>query len=366
MIYVHIPFCHSKCAYCDFYSTPDLRKVNEVVKRIIFEHERRIVELPENTTYDTIYFGGGTPSILPDEIFIELASILFKPGKTIEFTIEVNPEDVTPEKAELWLKQGVNRVSMGIQSFIDSELIAIGRRHSGGDAEKAFRILRNAGFSNVSCDLIFGLPGQTINSWNESLERLIKLNPEHVSVYCLSYEKGTRLTRYLEDGKITETSEEDLIKMYSLACAFLKNYGYEHYEISNYAKSQYKSLHNSSYWTGKPYLGLGPGAHSLDKNGIRRYNPNNIRKFIESECFPVAEIDKEDYFEKLDDIIICRLRTSAGLDSSIFTPSELMAFHKNATPHIKTGRMTLENGIYKIPEECWLVSDMILRDLLFK
>lgn len=365
MIYVHIPFCHSKCAYCDFYSTPDSRRMEAVAERILLEYSLRKDELGTEATSRTLYFGGGTPSILPLNLFSRLARGLYRPGETEEFTIEVNPEDVNPEAVAHWRREGVNRISMGIQSFVDSELQAVGRRHSAADAVRAIRTLRQGGIANLSCDLIYGLPGQTSESWQYSLECLLNEHPEHISAYCLSYEPGTLLTRRLEQGRITATDDDTIEEMYTRLCRSLSAGGYDHYEISNFALPGLRSKHNSAYWTGVPYLGLGPGAHSLDFRGVRRYNPPDIRLYTSGEQFPVTAIDDEDDTDRLNDCLITALRTAEGLDISKLEPRRLEELSAKASPFTSRGLLVHADGRIRIPESAWLKSDGILRELLF-
>lgn len=364
MIYVHVPFCHSKCFYCDFYSTPDLRRMEALTERVVEEYRLRRDELGAAPA-PTLYFGGGTPSILPESDFARLAGALFRPGWTEEFTIEVNPEDVTPLKAAFWRSQGVNRVSMGVQSFVDEELKAVNRRHSAKDAINAYRTLRAAGIENISCDLIYGLPGQTVGSFRYSVQTILTLYPEHISAYCLSYEPGTVLSRRLEEERIQAASDELIEGMFGILCRMLADAGYEHYEISNFARPGYRSRHNSAYWTGTPYLGLGPGAHSLDSKGIRRYNPSDIRAYVSSESFPVAIVDMEDETDRLNDCLITALRTADGLDLLTLEPAAREILMKSAAPFLSRGKLTLQGSTLRIPESAWLTSDAILRDLLF-
>ncbi len=336
-----------------------------VVDRILEEYELRKAELGEEPSR-TLYFGGGTPSILPPELFERLAEGLYRIGEISEFTIEVNPEDVSKEITAHWRACGVNRVSMGIQSFIDDELNAVGRRHTGEDALNAIDTLREGGIENLSCDLIYGLPGQTAESWARSIDLLLRERPEHVSAYCLTYEPGTRLTRRLEAGLIEEASEALVEKMYSILCEKMRSAGYEHYEISNFARQGYRSKHNSGYWTGQPYLGLGPGAHSLDKDGVRRFNPSDVRAYTAAnEPFPICIIDEEDETARLNDILITALRTSEGLHTNSLPAhlqNELLA---GAESFIRSGELKAEGCRLYIPEEAMLRSDSILRELLF-
>ncbi|MDE6310413.1 MAG: radical SAM family heme chaperone HemW [Muribaculaceae bacterium] len=366
MIYVHIPFCHSKCAYCDFYSIPDRRRMHATVERILEEFNIRKPELGEGPLCRTLYFGGGTPSILEPDLFSLLAHGLLRADECEEFTIEVNPEDVSEASATHWAACGVNRISMGIQSFDDKELRAVGRRHTAEDATKAFSVLRAAGFDNISCDLIYGLPGQSLESWVRSIQHLLALKPEHISAYCLSYEPGTLLTRRLEEGRIEEASEELVEAMYEHLCESLADAGFEHYEISNFALPGRKSRHNSAYWTGTPYLGLGPGAHSLDAGGVRRFNPSDIRAYTAPDGpFPICVIDEEDSRDRLNDKLITALRTAHGLNLAELEEHNRNELMNASAPFIKRGTLRLEDGRLVIPEKAWLQSDAILRELLF-
>ncbi|MDE5915376.1 MAG: radical SAM family heme chaperone HemW, partial [Duncaniella sp.] len=263
-LYIHVPFCHSKCAYCDFYSTPRKEWMEAYTDALINEWHVRSETFEE--AVDTLYFGGGTPSSLPPQLFKRIIDALdLDPRLLREATVEANPEDVTAD----WVRFIVNetplrRVSMGIQSFDDSELHTVGRRHTAARAIEAVETLRAEGIANISCDLIYGLPGQDMKSWERSLSTLTGLRPEHISAYLLSYEPGTRLSVMLDQGKITETPDEVVEAMYALLCETTAKEGYRHYEISNFALPGKEAIHNSSYWDGSPYIGLGPGAHSWD------------------------------------------------------------------------------------------------------
>lgn len=359
-LYVHIPFCHSKCIYCDFFSTPDRRNVGAVVDGIISEYEARLGEI-SSARWETVYFGGGTPSILDEEQLAKLCRALDF-SRTVEATIEVNPEDVNTHSAAFWRRCGFNRVSMGLQSFDDGQLRRIGRRHSAADALRAFSVLREAGFDNISCDLIYGLPGQDLPSWLDSLGRLISLRPEHLSAYCLSYEHGTALTRLADKGRITPASDSLIEQMYDALCAATAKAGYEHYEISNFALPDRRSRHNSSYWRSVPYLGLGPGAHSFDGR-TRRYNPSDISAWLAS-C-PSYIVDEENDDERYNDLLITALRTADGLDIDALPDCRRDALLRDAAPHLASGHIVLTSGRrLVITEPSWLRADAILRDLI--
>lgn len=361
-LYVHIPFCHSKCAYCDFYSTPKTGKVDEVIDALIREWELRKDEL--TGLPDTLYIGGGTPSFLSEDQFTRLVRGLPFTPATVEFTIEVNPEDVTADKVRLWKDNGVNRVSMGVQSFINSELRNVGRRHDSATALRAYGMLRDNGIENISLDLIYGLPGQTLQTWKKSLDTLLDLHPEHFSAYLLSYEKGTLLNARLISGKLTETDEDTIDSMYGYLCRSALKAGYEHYEISNFAVDKRRSVHNSNYWNFSPYLGLGPSAHSYTK-GIRRINPADISGYCSKirDGEVACEVEEETELDLLNDRIMVALRTSDGIELSQLEEHQ----RKDLLERTKTlppGHVIVNEERIFIPESKFLVSDAIIRALM--
>lgn len=357
-IYVHIPFCHSKCIYCDFFSTPNLKSSAGLVDSIIREYHSRASELTEPVK--TIYFGGGTPSILPINLLAKIIAEL--PTEAVEeFTIEVNPEDVTPEAVKQWQGLGLNRVSMGIQSFNDAELRVIGRRHSADDARRAIDCLRDGGISNMSCDLIYGLPGQDVESWGRSLTELLDYRLPHISAYCLSYEPGTALYARMLAGKVTPTEDSVIEEMYVNLTKLARQGGYEHYEISNFALPGMKSRHNSSYWDETPYVGLGPGAHSFDGR-VRRYNRNDIKTYLDSA--DITEIDDENEDERFNDKLITALRTAEGLNIVDLTPMQANYINDAIKPFVDKGLMAIDGCQVRITESAWLRADAILRELI--
>lgn len=360
-IYVHVPFCRAKCAYCDFYSQARLSMADEYVSSVISEYSSRRTEL-ENHEVCTIYFGGGTPSALTD---IQLKAIQTAlPESASEVTIEVNPEDVTQARARNWLEMGFNRVSMGIQSLIDSELKAVKRRHSAGDALIAIRNLRNAGFENISCDLIYGLPGQTVETFEKSLVTLLSGGIEHLSAYILSYEPGTLLERQLRDGRVLRCDDDDILKMYSVLCSVTEQCGMDHYEISNFARPGYRSSHNSSYWDGTPYLGLGPGAHSLTAGGMRKYNLPDLKTYC-ADFSKTLRQEEETEVEKLNDMIMIRLRCKEGIDLTQMSAENTTQLLNRARKLVPDNSIKIENDRIYIPEESWLMADSVIRDLFF-
>lgn len=369
-IYVHIPFCHTKCAYCDFFSTPQTSRIDDFIDALAREWEMRRGEL-RGDTVKTLYIGGGTPSILSADRLERLLSILPQFPDLEEFTIEANPEDITKEWVEVVSRLGVNRVSMGVQSLIDEELKAVGRRHSAATALDAIATLQGGGIDNISADLIYGLPLQTAESWRKSLTRLLDTGIKHLSAYSLSFEPGTRLYAMLLAGKVQEAPQELSEEMYTTLCAETARHGFTHYEISNFALPSMHSRHNSSYWDATPYLGLGPGAHSYDGT-VRRANCSNLKSYIDTLRAGVLPftIEEESIDDRLNDLIITALRTSFGLDPDMLTviggESATRDFMRRAEPYLASGQLLPHPSSQRlyIPEHYWLISDAILRDLM--
>ncbi len=288
MIYLHVPFCGSFCTYCDFYSEicRSAQAFNEYADAVIAEIRDRQKELEMNMSaqdaVNTLYIGGGTPSVLPLDVLARIVSAVTEPVEVTspfeEFTVEVNPEDIVEKGSEYvrgLLALGVNRISMGIQSFNDGILRWMNRRHDAARAVEAFRILRGSGVRNISIDLIFGISQLTDETWKDTIEKALELSPEHISAYQLSIEEGSALAKMVADGRYVEASEEQCRRQYDILCRCLGRSGYHHYEISNFAKPGFEAVHNSAYWHRAPYIGLGPGAHSLTGN-VRSWNSQEL------------------------------------------------------------------------------------------
>ncbi len=362
-IYIHLPYCHAKCAYCDFYSTPDTSTMAQLPAAIVREWQARAAEL-DGERVDTIYFGGGTPSMLRPDMLESLLGML-PVDQASEITIEVNPEDVTEEFAR-WLAQSpFNRVSMGIQSLDDAELKAVGRRHTARQAVETARRLRNAGIENFSLDLIFGLPDQTLESWKRSLRGVLELRPAHLSAYSLMVEPGTRIYARMNAGKLTLPTQQINAEMYERLCAITAEYGMEHYEISNFALPGHRSKHNSAYWNLTPYLGLGPSAHSFTQ-GVRSYNPKSVKDYIANPLDHAVE--HLSLSEHIDEYLLIRLRTLEGLNiekfRSMFGDKETERLVKRAAADIRSGRLDFSDNRLRIPQKHWLVSDPIIVDMM--
>lgn len=360
-IYIHIPFCHSKCIYCDFYSVARRDSVDAVVQGIVTEFDARAGELGDDAP-GTIYLGGGTPSSLPPQAIAEIAAALPTDSVT-EFTIEVNPEDVTRPAAEAWAAAGVNRVSMGVQSLDDSLLRWMRRRHTAADALHAIDTLRTAGIENVSCDLIYGLPRLDRPTWTDTLTRLLSAGIDHLSAYCLTYHSGTALTRRFERGLDPTPDDDCIADQFAILRQLTADAGFEHYEISNFGRPGRHSAHNSLYWhpLGR-WLGLGPAAHSFDGH-TRRIDPADIRLWLSRLPYP-CDIEDETELDRLNDTIVSALRTARGLDLSCLDPATARSLISDARPHLESGHMILNDSHLAIKAEHWLISDRFIRDMI--
>ncbi|MDD6928854.1 MAG: radical SAM family heme chaperone HemW [Porphyromonas sp.] len=343
-LYLHIPFCPTRCIYCDFYSQSDLSLQSAFVEALCREltiyHDRE----QWATAPRTIYLGGGTPSSLPLPLLERLMQhirSLWPLDETIEITLEANPEDVSPEWADGVAQLGFNRISLGVQSFSEETLRFLQRRHSATQAELAISYIRQAGISNVSIDLIFALPKGYEQHWSESLAHALTLPATHLSAYGLTYERGTRLDRMRERGVVSPSSEETYVEQYYTLVAACQEAGFTHYELSNWGLPGFASQHNSAYWDGTPYLGLGPSAHSY-MAGHRWWNLSDIHLYIErlqQDTLPIADEEWLTQTELYEECIMLGLRTSCGIDlrRPMLQGAPLM---ERATPWIKQGLLT--------------------------
>ncbi len=359
-LYVHIPFCHSKCIYCDFYSTPRREKVSDVVKGLVTELESRKNEV--DSKFETVYIGGGTPSIIAPEILKELVDRIDK-TKCVEFTIEANPEDITSEIVDSWCRMGVNRVSIGVQSLDDNLLRNLGRRHSGQEALDAIQTLQSGGINNISCDLMYGLPGLDESVWGASLERLLATGITHLSAYCLTYYEGTMLYRMSQRGKMLPPDDDAISLQFNMLREYTKRAGFEHYEISNFAKEGYYSRHNTTYW--RPdgrWLGIGPSAHSFDGN-VRRVDYADIATWMNHLPNPY-EVDEETDMDRYNDYIVTALRTASGLDLALLPDEIRQSLLADAQKFINKDEMQQHGNYLSIKPQYWLISDSFIRELI--
>lgn len=310
-LYIHIPFCKKRCLYCDFFSTTQLERRDAYVAALVKEIAARRDEAGEQIR--TVYIGGGTPSTLSLESLSAITRTIDLTQVT-EYTVEVNPGDVTIEYLQGLRALGVNRLSMGVQSFDDRLLQLIGRRHNAQQAIEAVRMAKEAGFDNISIDLIYALPTQTMDQWKTDIEKALELGVQHLSSYGLMYEEGTVMFNELMNERIKAIDEDTENAMYDILCERLKEAGFVHYEVSNFARPGFEAKHNSSYWDGTPYVGAGAGAHSYIRN-VRSWNPDDLDAYIEGMNDGTLVRESETLNEKdlYNERIMLGLRTNRGI-----------------------------------------------------
>ena len=371
-IYIHIPFCKRRCIYCDFFSTTQSEKKSAYVHALCQELDMRKDYL-EGEDIETIYLGGGTPSQLTqkelEEIFSSLYNI-YKVKEDAEITLETNPDDLTPEYIHMLRTLPINRISMGIQTFQEETLKLLHRRHTAQQAIEAVKHCREAGFQNISIDLMYGLPGETLETWKEDLQQAIALHPEHISAYHLIYEEGTALWKLREQNQVEEADEDLSVTLFKTLIEELTHAGYEHYEISNFCLPGLHSRHNSSYWTGKKYLGCGPSAHSFNGTS-RQWNVASLNKYIQS--IQQGELDNEieelDIYTRYNDFVITTIRTHWGMSlshlRSTYGENLYQYCLRMAKPHLEQGVLEIKEDTLKLTKEGIFISDGIMSDLLF-
>ena len=394
-LYIHIPFCRTRCVYCGFYSTTCLSKTQRYVDALCKEVEMKapptapegasivlssagVSDSPIGRTeawcINTIYLGGGTPSQLTEGQLHQLFDVLYRHCQVAddaEVTIECNPDDITGEYASVLSRLPVNRVSMGAQTFNSRLLRFLHRRHTPDQVPRAVDYLRRAGIMNISVDLMYGFPAQTLAGWHADIDAALSLGVEHLSAYALTYEPGTPLYDMLVRGEFSEVDEEQSRQMYYDLKDRLESAGYEHYEISNFAKKggegspSFRSRHNSSYWNHTPYVGLGAAAHSF--SGTRRWwNVADVDEYmdaIEHDRLPTdgEQLDEDTLY---NDLVMTRLRTCEGLDLQQLTPSQRSYCLTQAQSFLQGGLLRLENGCLMLTRDGLFVSDMVMSELM--
>lgn len=366
-LYIHIPFCASRCIYCGFYSTTLSRLKDEYVNSLILELETRRNEISEGIS--TIYLGGGTPSL----ISISQICSLFGHIKGIssweqdaEITMECNPEDITEEFVKGLTYLPVNRISMGAQTFDDDRLRFLHRRHTSKQVHEAVDRLRSIGMDNISLDLMFGFPNESISQWSNDIQECLSLGVEHISAYSLMYEEGTPLYSMLQEGKVAEITDEESLKMYDTLCDTLTAAGYEHYEISNFARPKFRSRHNSSYWTGKKYVGIGTAAHSYDIKS-RSWNVSDLRRYIAMTNQGMRPLDGQELIDestRYDDTVTTALRTKEGINLSEVNPRFRSYLLKEAERFIDAGQLKLTDNHLRLTRKGIYISDGIMAELM--
>lgn len=371
MIYIHIPFCKQKCSYCNFHFSTSLNFKDDMLAAMKKEIVLRKNEL-QNKSLQSLYFGGGTPSILsPDEIKSLMDEVLkhFSFEKDIEITLEANPDDLDKNFLKGLSGSPVNRLSIGTQSFFEADLKLMNRAHTANEAEDSIKRAQDFGFENLSIDLIYGSPTSNLEIWKENLHKTIALEVPHISSYALTVEPKTVLENWISKGKVVSPKEEEQNREFYYLSDFLKDHGFEHYEVSNFAKPGFYSRHNSSYWKYKEYLGIGPSAHSYNGSDIRSWNVANnqqyIKKFNASLLAKEEEVlSREDQFNEM---IMIGLRTIWGVDleslKGKFDDQILEHFQREIKQKLDEEILVIENNHLKIPEKHWFMADGIASDL---
>lgn len=370
-IYIHVPFCRAACHYCDFHFSTSLQRVDSYVESLLQEIELRAADPRwQQQKYSTLYFGGGTPSVLSLDQTQQITSLLRSSFSTsyVESTLEVNPEDVTAEKLEGWLKSGIDRLSIGIQSMDDAQLDWMNRKHSAETAVKAVTLANNVGFNNITVDLIYGIPQRSENSWRDTVNQALDLPINHISCYALTVEPKTALGHRVAKGLVAPAPDSLVEADYNTICELTTDF--DHYEVSNWAKDDAKAVHNSSYWIGKPYLGLGPGAHGFDGNNRYSVIANN-NKYIESIKGGVLPdtIEKLTPIDRSNEMLMTGFRTSRGVCFNELK-DQFNVDHLGENPglfekRLKVGLLEAHpdiEGRFRIPEKHWIIGDSIASD----
>lgn len=372
MVYIHVPFCKSRCIYCDFYSTvcgSEARKA--YVSAACEELKQRADEL-SGKEVQSVYFGGGTPSLLQSE---EIAAILqsvrdhYTLSPDAEITLEANPDDISPVFVSRLAALGINRMSLGVQSFDDDTLRFLRRRHDARQAVRAVETIVDGGIGNVSIDLIYGLPGQTTRTWAQNLRTAFSLPITHLSSYALSVENGTPLARLMEKEDVVPIDEETFLAQYEMLIDQCLKHAFRHYEISNFAKPGCESRHNSGYWSEKPYVGIGPGAHSFDGGNTRRMNAADLAAYVKSHGQPAHEDEHLTLKEQFNETVFTALRTAEGISLPAlrqrFSTEWYTQLVQAALPFLMAGEMEMVSGsVLKLTRAGLFISDRIMSDFM--
>lgn len=374
-LYLHVPFCSSKCSYCAFYSVTNNQLKQDYIEAVCKElylrkHFFQDIHLKNNQfdpVVNTVYFGGGTPSCLGESDFEKIFNTIYDCfGSSFEeVTIECNPDDITLSYAKT-LKKYANRISLGIQTFNNDQLKLINRRHNAEEAIKAVNIIKEMGISNISIDLIFGFPKETLVDWLFDINQAIKLDVQHVSAYSLMFEEGTKLYHLLQKEKIEQISEDLSVEMYDVLIDKLSEAGLAQYEISNFAKPGFESRHNSSYWNETPYLGVGPSAHSYNLS-TRSWNVSNVSQYVKSISKGILPLEEEqiDEITRYNDLITTALRTKEGIHLNTLQEDYVQYLLEQSSDFIKEGTMikTSDNRL-ALTRKGYYISDAIMAELI--
>ena len=364
-LYFHIPFCKRICSYCDFFRGVRLNLLDGCLQAMHAELDEQRNFLRDKKI-DTIYFGGGTPSLVaPDRLqaLVEHAAQIFDCNGVGEMTVEANPDDISEEYVKQLRQTSINRVSLGVQSFDDAELRFMNRRHTASEAEQAVKRLQDAGIENITIDLIFGVDGFGEEVLLGSIERALALGVQHMSAYHLTIEPDTAFGRRLQRGQMKQVSEQQSELEYMLLHNHLTSSGYEHYEVSNYALPGYRAVHNSSYWQGVEYLGIGAGAHSY--NGVQRhYVEQDLEEYITRREYIVEELTEQDFY---NEYVMTALRRMEGVDlnrvKSKYGDAALRRVLDGASQWLASGDVVKEGDVLRIPAEKFMISDAVIESM---
>ena len=369
-IYIHIPFCRQACRYCDFYFSVSLRYLDTFVDALVEEIKQK-GERNAGRSLETLYLGGGTPSLLSGTHLGKIINALHKYHsfqENSEWTIECNPDDLDMSTVKNLRLQGFNRLSIGIQSFHEKDLNIMRRSHNAAQAEASVHLASSGGFENITMDLIYGIPGQSLGEWEENIEKAVSLPVSHLSAYHLTFEPGTVFDHWRKKGRLFPVTEDESVDQYTRIREKLLSAGFDHYELSNFGRKGIVSKHNMLYWSGAAYMGLGPSAHSYD--GERRsWNISSLKEYIRgiANGEEIGETEHLTSKELYHDYLITSLRTKWGADPAhiedVFGLRFRMHFEKQAQTFLKKGSMSLREGKLYIEPGQWLITDHILRAL---
>ena len=368
-IYIHIPFCRKACHYCNFHFSTSAKMQESFVNALLQEINLQQNYLSERVS--TIYFGGGTPSVLPSANIKDIISELNKNfiiENNAEITLEANPDDITTERLAAWKQTGINRLSIGIQSFVQKDLVWMNRAHDAQQAFNCILLAQKAGFNNLTIDLIYGTPTLSDESWERNVKTAIALQIPHLSCYALTVEPKTALEKLIKQKTLADVDTEKQARHFELLMQWMKEAGYEHYEISNFAKPGFRSRHNSSYWQGKPYVGLGPSAHSFNETS-RQWNVANNALYIQSLAKGLVPFETEVLTaeQQLNEYVMTSLRTIEGISlqkvKQNFGNDKYEYLIKTARPHLTNQYVTIEDDFLKTTTAGKLLADGIASDL---
>lgn len=372
-LYIHIPFCKQACNYCNFHFSTQLQYAANMINSITLEMKLRKHELPDEPL-QSIYVGGGTPSILGDVLLHQLFNDIyttFKVEPDAEVTMEANPDDITPEKLNAIKQTPVNRFSMGVQSFFDEDLKWMNRAHKANEAEKSIKLIQDFGFNKISIDLIYGGPTLSNENWAKNLSKINELGLNHVSAYCLTVEPQTALHHHINKGKLPALDEEKAAEQFNMMIEQLGSFGFEQYEISNFARNKEYAVHNTSYWQNKPYLGVGPSAHSFNGNQ-RSWNIANNQLYMKqlTQHILPLEIEMLTNNNRINEYIMTGLRTIWGCNwqeiSSRFGEQYYAELKHKIKPYIKQQLIVDDGTIFKLTTNARILADGIASDLFFE